>query len=82
MSQHFNLAYNIALDNFIIKLYHFDGETDYVEQSAIDSMISQLNSCSTAREILTAVEQLIGITKIEIFDLEYNLLIDQAFTIE
>jgi len=82
MSTDFILAHEISLNNFMVKLYHFDDNSPYVDINTVNNLIDQLNACTYPREILDIVAPLQGITKTEIFDLNSNLVLKNNIIFE
>lgn len=75
MNPEFILAYEIALNNYIVKLYRFDDDKPYVDSDTINNLIDQLNQYQYIRQIMDSVCVLQGITQTEIFDLNNQLLL-------
>lgn len=78
----FELITQINLDRFIVKLYKLNTESSVVDLTTINSLTSNLNNQEYPKDILSIVESLQGITKVEIFDLNNQLLIDSSIAIE
>jgi hypothetical protein len=75
MSTDFVLAHEINLNNFVVKIYHFDDDQPYVDSETVNNLIGQLNQCVYAREIIDIVGVLQGISQTEVFDLNNNLIL-------
>lgn len=82
MSTNFVLAYTVNLNNYIVKIYHFDDNNPYVDEATVNSLIDQLNACVYPRDILDIIVALQGVTKIEIFDLSNNLVLKNNIIFE
>jgi len=82
MNPEFILAYEIALNNYIVKLYRFDDNSPYVDSTTVNGLIDQLNECSYVRQVMDLVCVLEGITQTEIFDLNNNLLLVNKIVFE
>lgn len=82
MSDVFTLIYTISLDQYILKLYTLNNNSNYIDQSTIDSLINELNELELASEIIEIVQVLPGVVKTQIYDTSNNLLIDSGIIIE
>jgi hypothetical protein len=82
MSDIFTLIYTISLNQYILKLYTLNDNTNYIDQSTIDSLINSLNELERPSEIIEIVQVLTGVVKTQIYDTSNNLLIDSGIIIE
>jgi hypothetical protein len=82
MSDIFTLIYTISLNQYILKLYTLNDNTNYIDQSTIDSLINSLNELERPSEIVEIVQVLTGVVKTQIYDTSNNLLIDSGIIIE
>lgn len=78
----FELITQINLDRFIVKLYKLNTATSVVSVETINSLTSTFNNQQYPKDILNIIESLEGVTKVEIFDLNNELLIDSSIAID
>jgi hypothetical protein len=65
----FILTYTINLTHFIVKLYRFDNENNYVDQTTIDNVSAHYLESNSAKELFEAFAVLPGVAKTEVCNL-------------
>lgn len=81
MTENFDLIQEISLDNYNIKLYKFISDTTEISIDFISSLQSELNTKIYTKDIIQLLQNQNGITKIEIFDKNNNLITSSSLLI-
>lgn len=72
----FVLNDQIMIKNFIIKIYTVD--TDHLDSEGVNSKIPELHDTESGKEIIDSLQNINGVSKIEVLDLDNNLLISSS----
>lgn len=64
------------IKNFIIKIYTIDKE--HLDSESINSTIPALHDTEYAKEIIDSLQNINGVSKIEVLNLDNNLLISSS----
>lgn len=70
----FILHSTINVNNFTVKIYNIENET--IDNSVISSALSDTNSLDYPNKIVEKLQDINGVSKIEIFDEQNNLLVN------
>ena len=81
MVNYFDLAHEIILDNYNIKVYKLKSSPIEVSLINLNSLQSELNSKTYTKDIIQLLQNQNGITKIEIFDKNNNLITSSSLLI-
>lgn len=81
MPNNFNLVHELSLDNYNIKLYKLASAILEVSLISINNLQSELNSKQYTKDIISLLETQNGISKIEVYDKNNNLLTSSGLLI-
>lgn len=78
----FILYYEISLTNFIVKLYKLTSTQNIVSQENIDALKPELELKAFPTEIIEVLDSLQGISQIQIYDHNEQLLLRTGINID
>ena len=70
----FILHSTLTINNFTVKIYNIENET--IDDALVSSVLSDTNSLDYPNKIVEKLQDLYGVSKIEIFDEQNKLLVN------
>lgn len=64
----------LNINNFIVKLYHLENED--IDMTAVNELLGDTNLLDFPNKIVEKLQDLSGVSRIEIYDINNNLLIN------
>lgn len=81
MSHHFDLVHELYLNNYNVKLYKLVSTSLEISLVNINNLQSELNNKQYTKDIVELLQTQAGISKIEVFDKNNNLLTSSGLLI-
>jgi len=76
MSDSFILAYELTINNYLIKLYGLDHIS--VDIAHINDNLLIINTLDTPKKLVEYLQEINGVSKIEILDQDNNLILNSS----
>ena len=74
----FELISSITTDKYIVSIYRLALEEIYPSPEELVSLHPELNKAEYPSQIVQIIETLRGVSKIEVFDINHNLLVSSS----